>query len=133
MAFQVELSMNLRHAGRIGEYRRQLIDLAERGRCLRHFVDYEVACRTRTAIRDHLIMTFVFPENEAGILPFLDQVKRMRAINLESVSYDNCTFILLYASGTYLRLMAKHKVDEYHLSKKMLLGGQFKYVVQAAS
>ena len=132
MAFQVELSMNLRHVGNISQYRNKLIALAERGNCSRHFVDYEMACQARTAIRNHLILTFVFPEDCSGIISFLDQVKRMRNINLESVSYDNCVSILLYASKVYLNMMGKYKAREYVSGKKKLLDGQFKHVVRAA-
>ena len=132
MSFQVELSINLRHVGNINQIRGKLLDLAEKYKCSRHYVDYEISGKSRTRIRNHLIMTFFFPEENSGIISFLIHIKNMLSVHVESVSYDNCIFILLYASRSYLNMMDKYKVKEYNSNKLKLSTGEFKHIVQAA-
>ena len=75
---------------------KRAIELAEKYKCSRHYTNYEIAGKCRARIRNHLIMTLFFPEENSGIISFLIHIKTMSMVHLESVSYDNCIFILLY-------------------------------------
>ena len=132
MAFQVELSIHLRHVRNANQIQGKLIELAEKYKCSRHYIDYEIAGKSRARIRNHLIMTFFFPEENSGIISFLIHIKTMSAVHIESVSYDNCIFILLYASRSYLNMMDKYKAKEYISNTSKLSIGEFKYIIQAA-
>jgi len=132
MAFQVELSIPLQHVGNINQMRGKLVELAEKYKCSRHYTNYEIAGKCRARIRNHLIMTLFFPEENSGIISFLIHIKTMSMVHLESVSYDNCIFILLYASKSYLNMMDKYKAKEYISNKSKLSTGPYKYIIQAA-
>ena len=125
--------MNLRHVSGITRYRASLTEMAEKCGCQRHFVDYEVVGKGRAYIRNHLVLTFIFPEETGRVLHFLAYIKRAPKICLESVGYDNCTFTLLYASKGYLNMLDKQKATEYRKARVKLKEGPFRYVVEASS
>ena len=73
--------------------------------------------KNRTIFRNHYVMTYLFEDNENDIAKFVKQIKLMKHINIESISYDNCVFKMMYASKKYLNIMEKGKAKEY-LEKK---------------
>jgi hypothetical protein len=73
--------------------------------------------KNRTIFRNHYVMTYLF-EDENEIAKFIKQIKLMKHIYIESISYDNCVFKMMYASKKYLNIMEKGKAKEYLENKK---------------
>ena len=47
------------------------------------------------------------------LLIIVENIKKVRYVNIESIAYDNCIFKLMYASKKYLNIMDKYKAKEY--------------------
>ena len=58
-------------------------------------------------------MTFLFGDHEENVGKFIENIKKIRYVNIESIGYDNCIFKLMYASKKYLNIMDKYKAKEY--------------------
>ena len=132
MAFQVEISLHIRHTETVGKISGKLIDLAEKMQCYRHYIRYKTAKKPYVRIRNHVIMTLFFPEEESKIIYFLIQLKNLSGVHVESISYENCISLLLYASKVYLSRMDTCTAKQYLLDKPQLLTSEFKSIVQAA-
>ena len=69
--------------------------------------------KNRRLIRNHCILTFIFEEHIELVSEFIRFVKKIKTINIESVSYDNAIFKLIYASKKYLNFMEKEFALKY--------------------
>ena len=60
----------------------------------------------------------MFEENEENVSKFIKNIKNNKDIKIESISYDNCIFKMMYASKRYLNIMDKFKAKEYQENKR---------------
>jgi hypothetical protein len=80
-----------------------------------------------------MVMTFVFPEEQKHIIKFIRFLKEDKQVHIESVGYDNCIFVLLHASKSYLNMMDRAKALEFREKKKQLSKGQYRPILNAIS
>lgn len=117
MGFLIELSFNINKVSNFIKTKQMILKIAEKYNKTFSYNNHEIMGKNRTIFRNHYVMTFLFEDNENDIAKFVKQIKLMKHINIESISYDNCVFKMMYASKKYLNIMEKGKAKEY-LEKK---------------
>ena len=113
MTYLIELSYNLSKNTSLNQTISTLLDKAENCRLEHFYKNYEYMGKNRRIIRNHCILTFMFEEHIELVSEFIRFVKKIKTINIESVSYDNAIFKLIYASKKYLNFMEKEFALKY--------------------
>ena len=113
MTYLIELSYNLSKNTSLNQTISTLLDKAENCRLEHFYKNYEYMGKNRRIIRNHCILTFIFEEHIELVSEFIRFVKKIKTINIESVSYDNAIFKLIYASKKYLIFMKKEFALKY--------------------
>lgn len=113
MTYLVELSYNLSKNTNLNDTTNKLLTKAENCRLLSFYKNYEFMGKNRRVIRNHCILTFSFEEHMELVSEFIRFSKKMKAIHIESVSYDNAVFKMIYASKKYLNFMEKEFALKY--------------------
>ena len=113
MTYLIELSYNLSKNTSLNQTISTLLDKAENCRLEHFYKNYEYMGKNRRIIRNHCILTFIFEEHIELVREFIRFVKKIKTINIESVSYDNAIFKLIYASKKYLNFMEKEFALKY--------------------
>jgi len=117
MGYLIELSFNINKVTNFIQTKEIILKLAETYNKIFSYNNHEIMGKNRTIFRNHYVMTYLFEDNEIEVAKFIKQIKLMKHINIESVSYDNCILKMMYASKKYLNIMEKDKAKEY-LEKK---------------
>jgi hypothetical protein len=78
------------------KYKENIIEHAIKNNCIRHYTNYEIS-----GIRGHIhnnkfILTFIFPEEQIYLIRFIEYIKNLKCSTIETISYDNCVFHILY-------------------------------------
>tara|TARA_B100001964_G_C13824521_1_gene418778 strand:- start:71 stop:484 length:414 start_codon:yes stop_codon:yes gene_type:complete len=125
--YLLELSYNLKKQRNHTITIDTLRNLAYNNNCENFYVNYEFVGQQRKLYRHHCILTIHFSENEDNVCKFIKQIKNLpnNIIYVESLSYDDIIFKLIYVSKTYLNIMEKEKAKEYLSNRKK--GIIFKY------
>ena len=113
MTYLIELSYNLSKNTSLNQTVSALLNKAENCRLEHFYQNYEYMGKNRKIIRNHCILTFMFEEHIELVSEFIRFVKRLKTVNIESVSYDNAIFKLIYASKKYLNFMEKEFALKY--------------------
>ena len=113
MTYLIDLSYNLSKNTSLNQTISTLLDKAENCRLEHFYKNYEYMGKNRRIIRNHCILTFIFEEHIELVSEFIRFVKKIKTINIESVSYDNAIFKLIYASKKYLNFMEKEFALKY--------------------
>lgn len=113
MTYLIELSYNLSKNTNLNETINKLLTKAENCRLENFYKNYEFMGKNRTIIRNHCILTFIFEEHMELVSEFIRYAKKLKIVNIESVSYDNAIFKLIYASKKYLNFMEKEFALKY--------------------
>ena len=113
MTYLIELSYNLSKNTNLNETINKLLIKAENCRLEKFYKNYEFMGKNRTIIRNHCVLTFIFEEHMELVSEFIRYVKKLKIVNIESVSYDNAVFKLIYASKKYLNFMEKEFALKY--------------------
>lgn len=113
MTYLIELSYNLSKNSSLNDTISKLVEKAENCRLEHFYKNYEYMGKNRRIIRNHCILTFMFEEHIELVSEFIRFVKKNRTVNIESVSYDNAVFKLIYASKKYLNFMEKEFALKY--------------------
>ena len=113
MTYLIELSYNLSKNTSLNETTSKLLNKAENCRLENFYKNYEYMGKNRRVIRNHCILTFMFEEHLELVSEFIRYVKKFKTVNIESVSYDNAVFKLIYASKKYLNFMEKEFALKY--------------------
>ena len=113
MTYLIELSYNLSKNSSLNDTISKLVEKAENCRLEHFYKNYEYMGKNRRIIRNHCILTFMFEEHLELVSEFIRFVKKNRTVNIESVSYDNAVFKLIYASKKYLNFMEKEFALKY--------------------
>ena len=117
MGFLIELSFNINKVSNFIQTKEMILKIAEKYNKTFSYNNHEIMGKNRTIFRNHYVMTYLFEDDENDIVKFIKQIKLMKHIYIESISYDDCVFKMMYASKKYLNIMEKHKAREY-LEKK---------------
>ena len=113
MTYLIELSYNLSKNTSLNDTISKLLNKAECCRLENFYKNYEYMGKNRRIIRNHCILTFMFEEHLELVSEFIRFVKKIKTVNIESVSYDNAVFKLIYASKKYLNFMEKEFALKY--------------------
>jgi len=113
MTYLIELSYNLSKNTNLNENINKLLTKAEMCRLENFYKNYEFMGKNRKIIRNHCVLTFIFEEHMELVSEFIRYVKKLKVINIESVSYDNTVFQIIYASKKYLNFMEKEFALKY--------------------
>ena len=116
MGFLIELSFDINKVSNFIQTKDIILKMAEKYNKTFSYNNHEIMGKNRTIFRNHYVMTYLF-DDENDIVKFIKQIKLMKRIYIESISYDNCVFKMMYASKKYLNIMEKGKAKEY-LEKK---------------
>ena len=116
MGYLIELSFNINKVSNFIQTKEMILKIAEKYNKTFSYNNHEIMGKNRTIFRNHYVMTYLF-DDENDIVKFIKQIKLMKHIYIESISYDNCVFKMMYASKKYLNIMDKNKAKEY-LEKK---------------
>lgn len=118
MGYFIELSFDILKSDNFLKTKQLILALAEKNECEFHYNNHEIMGKNRVIFRNHYIMSFLFNENEKLVANFVENIKKVRYVNIESIAYDNCIFKLMYASKKYLNIMDKYKAKEYIENRK---------------
>ena len=113
MTYLIELSYNLSKNTNLNETINKLLGKAAMCRWENFYKNYEFMGKNRKIIRNHCVLTFIFEEHMELVGEFIRFVKRLKVVNIESVSYDNTVFKIIYASRKYLNFMEKEFALKY--------------------
>ena len=113
MTYLIELSYNLSKNTNLNETINKLLKKAAMCRLENFYKNYEFMGKNRKIIRNHCVLTFIFEEHMELVSEFIQFVKKLKVINIESVSYDNTVFKIIYASKKYLNFMEKEFALKY--------------------
>jgi|TARA_B000000475_G_C16003577_1_gene449897 hypothetical protein len=113
MTYLIELSYNLSKNTNLNETINKLLEKAAMCRLENFYKNYEFMGKNRKIIRNHCVLTFIFEEHMELVSEFIRFVKKLKLINIESVSYDNTVFKIIYASKKYLNFMEKEFALKY--------------------
>ena len=113
MTYLIELSYNLSKNTNLNETINKLLKKAAMCRLENFYKNYEFMGKNRKIIRNHCVLTFIFEEHMELVSEFIRFVKKLKVINIESVSYDNTVFKIIYASKKYLNFMEKEFALKY--------------------
>ena len=117
MAYQIEISFNLKKRGNLTETKNLIINNAKKYQSNRYYENFEMACRNRTMKRNHYVLTFFFETSQELVAKFIKFIKSESCIYIESIYNDDINE-LLYASNKYLNMMEKECVKAYLTKKK---------------
>lgn len=118
MGYFVELSFDILKSDNFLKTKQVILELSEKYGKEFHYNNHEIMGKNRTIFRNHYIMTFIFEDDEENVAKFIENIKKIRYVNIESIGYDNCIFKLMYASKKYLNIMDKYKAREYLEQKR---------------
>lgn len=113
MGYLIELSFNINKVTNFIQTKDTILKMAETHNKIFSYNNHEIMGKNRTIFRNHYVMTYLFEDNEIEVAKFIKQIKLMKHINIESISYDNCVLKMMYASKKYLNIMEKDKAKEY--------------------
>ena len=116
MGYLIELSFNINKVSNFIQTKEIILKIAKKYNKTFSYNNHEIMGKNRTIFRNHYVMTYLF-DDESDIVKFIKQIKLMKYIYIESISYDDCVFKMMYASKKYLNIMDKNKAKEY-LEKK---------------
>jgi len=105
MGYQIDVAFDMRIVGSMTNLYDMFVKKAEKNNCEMHYINYEMEGIGRTIVRNHSVMTFIFPPEEEYIINFVRFVIK-------------CT--LIYASSKYLSMMDKGHVKTYKKSRHLL-------------
>jgi hypothetical protein len=93
---------------------------AEKTNCEMYYMNYEFDGIGRTIVRNHSVMTFIFPPEEEYIIKFIRFVREFRDARIESITTGDIKCTLIYASSKYLSMMDRSHVKKYKKSRHLL-------------
>ena len=118
MGFLIELSFDIIKTKNFISLKQNIIDLADKYGKIFLYNNHEIMGKNRTIFRNHYVISILFEENEENVSKFIKNIKNNKDIKIESISYDNCIFKMMYASKRYLNIMDKFKAKEYQENKR---------------
>ena len=120
MGYQIDVAFDMRIVGSMTNLYDMFIKKAEKNNCEMHYMNYEMEGIGRTIVRNHSVMTFIFPPEEEYIINFVRFVREFRDARIESITTDDIKCILIYASSKYLSMMDTWHAKKYKKSRHLL-------------
>ncbi len=120
MGYQIDVAFDMRIVGTMTNLYDMFVKKAEKNNCEMHYINYEMDGIGRTIVRNHSVMTFIFPPEEEYIINFVRFVREFRDARIESITTGDIKCTLIYASSKYLSMMDRGHVKTYKKSRHLL-------------
>ncbi len=120
MGYQIDVAFDMRIVGSMTNLYDLFTKKAEKNNCEMHYINYELDGIGRTIVRNHSVMTFMFPPEEEYIINFVRFVREFRDARIESITTGDIKCTLIYASSKYLSMMDRSHVKKYKKSRHLL-------------
>ena len=120
MGYQIDVAFDMRIVGSMTNLYDMFVKKAEKNNCEMHYMNYEMEGIGRTIVRNHSVMTFIFPPEEEYIIKFIRFVREFRDARIESITTDDIKYTLIYASSKYLSMMDRCHAKTYKKSRHLL-------------
>ena len=120
MGYQIDVAFDMRIVGSMTNLYDMFVMKAEKTNCEMYYMNYEFDGIGRTIVRNHSVMTFIFPPEEEYIIKFIRFVREFRDARIESITTGDIKCTLIYASSKYLSMMDRGHVKTYKKSRHLL-------------
>ena len=120
MGYQIDVAFDMRIVGSMTNLYDMFVKKAEKTNCEMYYMNYEFDGIGRTIVRNHSVMTFIFPPEEEYIIKFIRFVREFRDARIESITADDIKYTLIYASSKYLYMMDRGHAKTYKKSRHLL-------------
>ena len=80
MAYQLEISFNLKKRANLTETKNLIINKANKFESNRYYENFEMACVNRTMKRNHYVLTFFFETSQELVAKFIKFIKSEKNI-----------------------------------------------------
>tara|TARA_Y100000996_G_C22383701_1_gene586170 strand:+ start:209 stop:604 length:396 start_codon:yes stop_codon:yes gene_type:complete len=120
MGYQIDVAFDMRIVGSMTNLYDMFVKKAEKTNCEMYYMNYEFDGIGRTIVRNHSVMTFIFPPEEEYIIKFIRFVREFRDARIESITTDDIKCSLIYASSKYLSMMDRGHAKTYKKSRHLL-------------
>ena len=120
MGYQIDVAFDMRIVGSMTNLYDMFVKKAEKTNCEMYYMNYEFDGIGRTIVRNHSVMTFIFPPEEEYIIKFIRFVREFRDARIESITTDDIKCTLIYASSKYLSMMNTWHAKKYKKSRHLL-------------
>ena len=120
MGYQIDVAFDMRIVGSMTNLYDMFVKKAEKTNCEMYYMNYEFDGIGRTIVRNHSVMTFIFPPEEEYIIKFIRFVREFRDARIESITTDDIKCTLIYASSKYLSMMDTWHAKKYKKSRHLL-------------
>ena len=120
MGYQIDVAFDMRIVGSMTNLYDMFVKKAEKNNCEMHYMNYEMEGIGRTIVRNHSVMTFIFPPEEKYMINFVRFVREFRDARIESITTDDIKCTLFYASSKYLSMMDTWHAKKYKKSRHLL-------------
>ena len=132
MGYCIELACSLYDTGGFTRLQGELVEKAEKNDCESHYITYDIESGGGGQIpRNHMIFVFEFPREQTKIIRFIRQVREMKKIHVESLSFQAGKVQLIYASRYYLTIMDKFLARQHRRERSNLLQGPHANIISA--
>lgn len=117
MGYNIEVSFNIFKNSNVTELEGYIISIAKTCECNFFYSNCEMEKNLHIQ-RNHTVITINFDDkNMQQLLKFLNSIKKIKGIYIESI-YNENTNGIIYASQYYLTLMDKNSCKTYKLTKR---------------
>ena len=89
MGYQIDVAFDMRIVGSMTNLSEEFVNKAEKNNCEMYYMNYEMEGEGRTIVRNHSVMTFLFPSEKQYIINFIRFVREFRDAYIESISNED--------------------------------------------
>jgi|TARA_B110000858_G_scaffold114117_1_gene130410 hypothetical protein len=129
MVYTIDVSLDIKKSGDLTIQKVNIKQYAETNNCVRYYGTHEIGGINRTITRNHYVMTFCF-QTQNDIINFIKIVKNKTHFKIEMVGFDDCIYIIIYASKIYLKFMEREMVIKYRQNKPTIKEGIYKDILK---
>ena len=94
MGYEIEIILD--NKNKKYNLEQNIIDQAVKNNCERYYTNYEISGIRGHIHKNKFILTFIFPEEQIYLIRFIEYIKNLNRVSIETISYDNCVFHILY-------------------------------------
>ena len=129
MTYTIDLALDIKKNSNLTAQKEKIIKHAEDNTCVRYYGNHEIGGINRTITRNHYVMTFCF-STQNDIINFIKIVKHHTPFQIEMIGYDDCIYIMIYASKKYLKLMETEMVVKYRKNRDEIKKSIYKDILK---
>ena len=112
MGYRIELFLNYKNTRNNISHKENIIKNALNNDVIRYFSTIEISGRRNTIHKNFSILTLIFPEDEKNIINFIKYIKSIKKNIIETISYDNCIFRMIYSKKKKINTELLNETDK---------------------